>query len=216
MAIKKDKRLTVDYWHKKATTDELFKVHRALAKRSNQRIVRLERAVSKVTGENYASYGAGDIAKEYLQKQGRKRFRETAQSSLRALDDAQKRHEILKDIKAMQEFLSSKSSTVTGQREIERKRLKTFETPKYDEEGNIIREPVKFASNKEFYDFLNSQTFAELSKTFNSDTVVELYDMSRDKGLNNEEIQNALDEYRQRTNLNEKGLREALGLKELE
>lgn len=223
--IKKDRKLAIDYWHEKNVTEnDLIKVHKALAKRANQRLVRLEKAVSQVTGESFDTFGAGDIAKQYLQNRGVKgklRFTENAKSNyLLPTDkqtDAQKydRIGILKDIKVMQEFLLSPSSTVKGQKAIEKKRIQTFETDIYDEDGELVRKAVHFADDKEFYDFLNSQTYKELIKTFNSETIVEVYDQARTEKKSHQEITDALEEYRQTTNQSVKGLRDTLGLKEI-
>lgn len=214
-AIKKDARLSVDYWHKKnVSTSELQKVHRSLAKRSNQRLVRLENAVSKVTGETYDSFGAGDIAKEYLKAKGTKgklRFSESLGNKKTDIN----RVELLKDISAMQKFLTSKSSTVQGQKDIEKKRLKTFSAPVYDVEGELVRNPIQSATNKEFYDFLTSETYKEATKNFNSETIVEAYDLARTLGKTHNEIIDAFVEYSKTQNQTVKGLRQTLGLKEL-
>lgn len=224
--IKKDRALALDYWHmKNITENELLEVHRKLAKRSNQRLVRLERAVSQVTGESYDKFGAGDIAKEYLAGKGEKagkklRFTENAKSAYLLPEteqtDNQKynRTEILKDIKKMQDFLLSKSSTVGGQKEIERKRLETFSQDKIVN-GEVVRKGLEFADNKEFYDFLNSETYKELLKTFKSETLVEVYDQARGQKKTHEEITDALEDYRKQNNINVKGLRNTLGLKEI-
>lgn len=225
--IRKDRRVAYDYWHKKGVTEnELLQVHRTLAKRTNQRLVRLENAVSKVTGENYASYGAGDIVKEYLAGKGQKgnkklRFTENAKSFYLLPEDEQtdgqkyNRVEILRDIKKMQDFLLSKSSTVGGQKDIEQKRLNTFGTDKI-ENGEVVRRAVEFRDNKEFYDFLSSETFKALSETFNSETLVEVYDQARKEEKTHEQIIDALADYRNKENLNVKGLRETVGLKEIQ
>lgn len=212
--VAKDIRLSVDYWHKKnVSVNELQKIHKALAKRTNQRLVRLERSVSKITAESYDSYGAGDIAKQYLKAKGvtgKLRFSETGKLSDRV--------EILKDISSMQKFLTSQSSTVKGQKAIEKKRIETFTKPKtvyIDGEEITVREPIEFATNKEFYDFLSSETFKEMSKNFNSETIVEAYDKARKQGKSHTEIMDALQDYRTQQNQSVKGLRQTLGLKEL-
>lgn len=223
--INKDRRLAIDYWHEKGLSEnELLKVHKALAKRSNQRLVRLEKAISKVTGESFDTFGAGDIAKQYLQNRGVKgklRFTENAKSNyllpIEEQTDNQKfdRIAILKDIKEMQKFLLSPSSTVQHQKAIEKKRLETFETDIYDEEGELVRKAVHFADNKEFYDFLNSQTYKELMTTFKSETIVEVYDSARVKGDSHNDIVDALADYSKTEKQSVKGLRDTLGLKEI-
>lgn len=205
--IKKDRRLAVDYWHKsKVSNKELLSIHKSLAKRSNQRLVRLERSRSAVTGEAFDSFGAAAIAKDYLSGQGKNRFSESAKTK--------DRQELLKDIKVMQQFLLSPTSTVKEQKAIEKKRIETFSKPK-ELDGVEIRDGIEFAGNKEFYDFLSSESFKELSKSFNSNTIVEAYDQARQEGKKHAEILDALQDYRTQTNQNVKGLRASLGLTEV-
>lgn len=226
MPRKQDNRLTIDYWHEKNTSiSDLAKVHRALAKRTNQRLVRLERSASMVTGEKYDTYGAGEIAKKYLAEKNRTRFSEFSKrkgqiilpKELQELDKGAQRNRLIKDINEMQKFLLSKSSTVSGQRAIEKKRIKTFEKAKYSEDG-LERKAlsVETATNKQFYDFLKSQTFSDLTNVnkFDSNTIVEIYDEARtvlDMPL--DDIEKAFAEYSEKENQSEKGLRAFMGLK---
>lgn len=160
--VKHPEYYTEDYYHTSHTFKELQEVRRRLAKTANQRLVRLERAKSEVTGESYASFGAADIAYEYLDRQGRNRFSE----QLEFYDSkSQDSLSIRREIATLQSFISAKSSSVAGQKEIEAKRLKTFSG-----------KGIAHASNKEFYAFLNSDTFKNYSKMFDSETVIELYD----------------------------------------
>lgn len=226
MPAKKDKKLTIDYWHEKnVSISELAQVHRALAKRTNQRLVRLERSASMITGEKYDTYGAADIAKKYLAEKNRTRFQEFQKrkgeivlpKELQKLSTNAQRNRLIKDINEMQKFLLSKSSTVSGQREIEKKRIKTFERAKYSQDG-IQRQPlsIETATNKQFYEFLNSQTFSDLTTVnrFDSNTIVEIYDEARTVlDMPVEEIEKAFSEYSEKQNQSEKGLRKYLGLK---
>lgn len=166
--------IEADVWRGGQSYGELQELRRRLAKRANQRLVRLERATSDVTGESYASYGAADIAYEYLQQQGRNRFSEVMGKDPAGRSDV---NALRREITTLQSFLSAKSSTVAGQREIEKKRMSTFETGGWGKSGKGA--PLQFSSNKDFYDFLNSSAFRELSGVFDSDQIVEIYDKSR-------------------------------------
>lgn len=189
--------LEIDVYRNSMSNEDILSLRRKLAKRANQRLVRLERAKSKVTGEYYNEYGAATIAYEYLDRQGRHRFRETKGEGW---DLNSARHEIV----VLQGFLSSKSSTVVGQKEIEKRRIKSFERGEW---GTLWKtqgkrqKPIKFASNKEFYDFLSSDTFKGLvTAGFDSDKIVELYELSRDVTGGEEQTVNnmnkALEEFR--------------------
>lgn len=181
--------------YKSASAEELNSIRRTLAKRANQRIVRLERAYSNITGESYASYGAIEYARDYLQKIGRNRFSEKKDYT----DDF---NLLRREILQLQKFLSAQSSTVYGQREIEQKRIKSFE-----DKG------IRFASNREFYDFLNSKDFADLTKQFDSDKIVEYYDLARENMSDDQERQilsKAVDDMRSKENYSLKDLQREL------
>ena len=195
MAIAKNLYETFDVYRDVTTAADLQSIRRTLAKRANQRMVRLERAESKITGEKY-DFGAIEIAKHYLD--GKKRFSENKSYT----DDISK---LRREITVLQGFLTSKSSTVKGMREIENARLKTFESGNWGAKakyGNGKSRSLKFASTKEFYAFLNSSTFKKLTSSgFTSDQIVELYDNQRER-LNGEEdalyeaMEQALEDYR--------------------
>ena len=174
---------------------ELAKIRRTLAKRANQRLVRLERATSFVTGESYASYGAASYAYDYLEKIGKKRFNEN-------LSYTDNFTTLRREILILQKFLNAPSSTVEGQRKIEEYRIKTFEKKK-----------IKFASNKEFYDFLNSADYGDITKQFDSDKIVEYYDLAR-KSMSDKEVKDilskAVEDMRNKENYSLKDLQKAL------
>lgn len=195
---------------------ELEKLRRALAKRANQRIVRLERASSHITGESFSDFGAITYAREYLKE--RKRFSE--QKDYMKGDFNSLRREIT----VLQSFLGSKSSTVKGMRDIENKRIKAFETGKWGKLNRIdgqTRRRIEFASTKEFYEFLNSSTFHALVKSgFTSEQVVELYDQARMnfEGRDEEVIrrmEDALEAYREGQKISLKDIEQRLGMREI-
>lgn len=210
------KGLDIDVYRASLTPKELSSLRRSLAKRANQRLVRLERASSKVTGESYKEIGAAPIAYDYLKKKGRTRFVEKLDSGL-TYD--QERMEVTK----LQAFLSSKTSLVSGIRDIERKRIETFESGKYGSYADTGKERkgLKFASTKEFYEFFQSSTFRDLkSSGFTSEQIIEQYDnaMETYKGASEDALkalEEALDLWRHKGKLSLKELIAASGGKKL-
>lgn len=174
-------RLQVDAYRGGIYHEDLRALRRTLAKTANQRMVRLERAESAVTGEKYSEFGAIEIAKEYLGD--RHRFSE----QLNYGDIAQVR----RDIYALQTFLASKSSTVAGQKAIEKKRIETFSSGKW---GTGNHSAIADASNKQFYDFLNSKVFSELSGLFTSEQIIEYYDALRTGNTSHKEVMQKFEE----------------------
>ena len=190
---------------------QLIKLRVKYAKRANQRLVRLERSESPVTGKPYSA-GAYDIAMEYLKntrekqtKEGSYRFSESpnytkhidAETGKTAYD----MYRIKRDILELQSFLASKSSTVSGNKKIERKRIETFKR-----EG--ISETT--AASSEFYDFLNSNAYEYfVLNDFTSETIVDIYNNFREAGMDGQRIQKAFDD------LKAKALRNAKKNKEL-
>lgn len=210
----------INVYQEAYTVGQLQDLRRKLAKRANQRIVRLERASSDITGESFAEFGAVQDAYDYLehQKKGRKRFRET----LGALNDT---NELRREITVLQGFLGRKTSLVSGQREIEKKRIETFETGKW---GSLYRmtgttrKGIKFSSTKEFYNFLNSSLFKGLiAAGFSSEQIIEIYDSAIESYQGKEEeildrMQEALEAYRSGQNISIKDLVKRLGMKMIE
>lgn len=204
--------LELDVYQASLTPTKLSQVRRTLAKRANQRLLRLERATSNVTGERYSEIGAYPKAMSYLERTGRRRFDERSRTKM---DYDEQRREVIE----LQAFLSSKTSTVQGIREIEQERIKTFGSGKWgsyqwtDQE----RRALQFASTKEFYEFLNSSIYKELkSSGFTSDQLIEVYDEARERyqGRDREvllKLTEALDRFRAQGSISLKELREAAG-----
>ena len=214
--VKVKEDLTADVYRGSYSVDELQRMRLALAKRANQRIVRLERGESKVTGEKWNTFGAVTEVYDYLnrQKEGRTRFRETKS----AITDTQK---LKREITILQGFLGRKTSLVSGMQEIEQKRISTFESGKWGtkwKKKGIPNKPLHFASNKEFYNFLNSETFKGLvSSGFTSEQLVEQYDSARlrlgeeaEADVVSNAMAAALEEYRSKGNASLKDLRKKM------
>lgn len=160
-----------------------------LAKRANQRLLRLERSESEISGKPYKA-GAYDIALQYLKEsRGRdaKRFSESKNYTKEVdAETGQTSYDIYRlrrDVLELQTFIHSKSSTVSGNRDIEAKRVETFK------ENGIAEET---ATSDAFYDFLNSNAYDFFVKgDFNSETIVDIYNQYREAGLDGERIQEA-------------------------
>lgn len=198
----------INVYQASLTESDLRKLRRKLSKRANQRLVRLERAKSKITGESYAEFGAADISYEYLnhQQSGKKRFTENVNVNMDY-------NELRREVSVLQNFLNAKSSTVKGMRDIEKQRVKTFESGEW---GNPYtdrkKRKLKFASTKEFYDFFHSDVFAELKDAgYTSEQIVESYDTFREryKGSDEEaiaELEKLLEKYREKNKIQLKDL----------
>lgn len=194
MARKPDNLQTTNYWNVSASMEALQAVRCKLAKRANQRMVRLERSASPITGKAY-HVGAYDIAQAELGD--RKRFSEKLNYSTDIT-------ELKKEIGQIQAFLNAKSSTVSGNVEIEEKRIATLTNLGRDEEGHT---PISEATARSagFYDFISSKAFIYLSeKQVDSEGLQEIYDYyTEKKGLSYEDVQGIVDEYYKRARDNE-------------
>lgn len=162
-------------------TEELYKLRRKLAKRANQRLLRLERGTSKITGEKL-SYGAYDIAQSYLKATGRTSGRFSEVLSPKDMSDGY----VAREVMELQKFLSMKSSTVKGMREIEKKRVEAFESKGISKE---------MAEDPEFYKFLNSQTYELMSSLVDSDKIIDFMHRAYSSGASVDEIVNAFNKY---------------------
>lgn len=193
-----------DPYGKGVTIEELQRIRRQLAKVMNQRMVRLEQAKSPITGEKY-TFGSYDKMQDYLAKQGKapikgtdtRRFAET-------LDPKMSRRELQKEIRALQTFEEQVTSRVGGMREIEKKRVETLNKQGLD---------VKTVRSKDFFDFLNSETYTQLLKSFTSEDIIEEYDKKVQKEKNTgEDIGEAFKKYLEEADrVSLKGLRKSLG-----
>ena len=100
----------------RATRADLQAAVRKAAKAANQRLLRLERADRKT--------GAYRIAQKYFKGTGRNRYKERVNKLTY--------NELQKEYKALRSFISAKSSTVQGAKEIDYKRYMTAVAKGYD------------------------------------------------------------------------------------
>lgn len=190
---RRDQALTADVYGNKYSTVQLQEIRRKLAKRANNSLRDLARNSSPITGEVYNSYGAAVDALDYLKARNRRYFSES-------LTLTENRTVLKAEIQRLQYFLTRPSHTVKGQREIEQKRIETFE-----------KKGIHFASSKEFYQFLNSGTFQSLRKLqYSSEQLIEDYERAREQSMTNdqvmEKLSNALDAFRKGEKVTQKNL----------
>ena len=192
--IRRKNEEELNFYSSSVSTETLEIVRRRLAKRANQRLVRLERSTSQVSGEAY-HIGAYDVAQDYLRTRNKSdkqnlRFSEKLVQRVQGETDREYRYKVLEDIANMQSFLTSKSSTVRGNREIEAQRIAKFQ------EMGLSKE---VASSKSFYNFMTSTSYKYLNQqAIDSDRLQEIFDYYVDsdkRGLSAADFQKVVDEY---------------------
>lgn len=171
---------------------ELAAIRKKLAKRANQRLLRLERSTSPVTGKAYHA-GAYDIALEYLRETGRgKRFSESI-NYLKTKDEetgetAYNIYRLKREILELDTFLHSKTSTVRGNKAAEKKRIETFTGADWGLDAETV-------ASKEFYDFLQSNVYDYfLKNSFTSEQLIDIYNSYRERGAKDKDIIEGLEE----------------------
>lgn len=137
-------------------TSEQLELRRKLAKRINQRMVRLEKK-GLTKGAAYADYQ--DLLNKFFG--GAKRIPENTKIYKR-LPRA--------ELKAMQSLLKEKTSTVQGWNEIMEARVRTIKE----------RYGIEFKNNYELYDFITSLEFKNLSKLYDSKQALRLIEHSQE------------------------------------
>ena len=184
---------------------EVERLRVQLAKRANQRLVRLERRRAS-TGEKLSEIGVAQYAYEQIRKirhiettkSGKIRFRESP-----VKDITSARQELF----VLQSFLGQETSKAGVAARYVSETEKTFK-----EAG------IEVASFKAFYKFLNSSAFKLLKEYLNSDDIIELYNKAYESGKSNAEIQRIISNYikereEKGSGVDMKSLSEALGVK---
>lgn len=190
MALKGTERITTKGQNVnpyKINERELARLYTSLAKRLNQRMVRLERAgFTSESGGAYADYNV--ILKKFGYK---KRIREKIK-----LDYSDRNvlymqvSSMRKQVKMMQYILSEKSSTVPGWNSIIKKRRE-----KLSEYG------LEFKDTSEMSAFFQSYAFELISLLYSSEQAVEFVGKSLRDGETMNEIISKLEEFRDRTDI---------------
>lgn len=138
----------------------------------------------------------------YLDMQNKRRFSESPRMS--NYNDFQLKREIV----VLEEFLSMKSSTVKGYREVEEKRVSKFI------ESGV---PEEIARSTEFYDFLNSETFRQIvEESISSEDIIDIIDRASDNNLSLSEIIARFEEHTKNTAAGASVLYQRFGLNMLE
>lgn len=132
------------------TTSEQLELRRKLAKRINQRMVRLEKK-GLTKGAAYADYQ--DLLNKFFG--GAKRIPENKNIYKRLPRT---------ELKAMQALLREKTSTIQGWSEIMDARVRTIKE----------RYGIEFKNNYELYDFITSLEFKNLTKLYDSKQALRL------------------------------------------
>lgn len=172
---------------KALTTSELLQLRRKLAKRINQRMVRLE-AKGLTQGGAYADYQ--NILNRFFG--GAKRIPE----NLNIYKNLPRT-----EVTAMQRLLKEKTSTVQGWNEVMEARVQTM----YKKYG------VQFKNNHELYDFINSLEFEALSRVYSSKQALRLIEHSK---MTLDEVRYLLNRFRYSTSKdNASIIAEELGFK---
>lgn len=133
-------------------------VLRQLAKRANQRLVRLERA-----GQTQYAYG---IAKKYLQDIGRNRFAET-EKRIKNLT----RSQLTVEINAAIEFLTAKTSTLSGIKAVQKSAVDRLRVMGYN------------VDNGDFFAFLKSDEYKAALRKITSDEIMRQLDEALYNGV---------------------------------
>lgn len=172
---------------KTLTTSELLQLRRKLAKRINQRMIRLE-AKGLTQGGAYADYQ--NILNRFFG--GAKRIPENLNIY---------KHLPRTEVSAMQKLLKEKTSTVQGWNEVMEARVQTM----YKKYG------VQFKNNQELYDFINSLEFEALSRLYSSKQALRLIEHSK---MTLDEVRYLLNRFRYSTSKdNASIIAEKLGFK---
>ena len=160
-------------------TSEQLELRRKLAKRINQRMVRLEKK-GLTKGAAYADYQ--DLLNKFFD--GATRIPENKKIY---------NHLPRTELKAMQSLLKEKTSTVQGWNEVMEARVRTIKE----------RYGVEFKNNYELYDFITSLEYKNLSKLYDSKQALRLIAHSQE---DIDDVRKMLSQFRESTDKNKADL----------
>lgn len=152
---KKAKVIAID--PNRATLQELQGAVRTLAKRANQRLVRLERTKQEGKSDTYGAAYAASM--EYLAASGRTRFKERT-GKMTA-------NELRREYNQVQSFLSRKESTQTGRKEMARNRYNTYKAAGFK------------GSYKDFNEYARRLWSAANVAKYGSETIYQVFTSAR-------------------------------------
>ena len=199
---------TLDVYHtQKVLLPDLNEMRARLAKNANQRLRELENA-----GLDFYAY---DKVAEYLRVHRPESEAVRFSQSVNYLSGKKNEAALKREISKLQDFLTSESSTVAGQKAIEARRIQTFSNwrPSGAKAKYKGIDMSKQAKTKQFYRFLNSETFKKLRQTFSSEQIFRAYrDGTVDGSQNQRKIQKAFKDYADNSEKKSiKGLYESVG-----
>lgn len=189
--LSKNERYRIDLYRTASTLlPNLQSFRKSLAKVANNRLRELEAA-----GLDFYAY---DIAADYLRTrlpEGKKKLRFSE-----SLKPTGSEKDIKHEITVLQGFLSMPTSTVSGMRKVEKKRIATFSNWKpADKKNNENYKGInmgKVAQTKVFYKFLNSKAFENLRKFYSSEQIFKAYIDGNISGTKSQKkIQQAMTDY---------------------
>lgn len=167
------------------SSSSLSKLYTTLAKRLNQRMLRLERAgFTSETGGAYSDY------QRMLRRFGyKKRIKEKVTIRDKSADELVKiDRDMRAQVRMMQDILAEKTSTVPGWNQIIRKR-----------QEKLADYGISFKSTNEMRDFFKSYEFELISLLYSSEQAVEFVGKNLREGSTMQEILQKLEEFRDRT-----------------
>lgn len=200
--------IQIDVYHtRKVFLPDLVEMRARLAKVANYSLKQLEEA-----GLDYYAY---DKAAEYLRVHRPNSENVRFSQSTKYLSGKGNEAALKAEISVLQDFLAAESSTVAGMKQIEARRIATFGNwkPK-GARGNFKGIDLSHeAQTKQFYRFLNSETFKKLRQTFSSEQIFTAYkNGSVDGSKNQRKIQKAMKDYAETSEKKSiKGLYESVG-----
>lgn len=167
---------------------DIYAERRKLAKRANQRLLRLERA-----GKARFAYDSARafIENIYGEKQGKVRFSESLQKS-------RTKRSIQHEINVLNEFLSMPTSTVKGQEKLKNKSFDTLVknfAKRHEDDGRTL-DLSTVGKREDLVRFLESEAFKHLAeKKGVSDIMLDIYERWADLGKDIDELIDAYDDY---------------------
>lgn len=181
-------------WKESYSVRELRNRRVQLAKAANTRLRRLEKSTT-ISGKSMIDMPWFDTITGALEIQGRIRFSESYNVDKTITG-------IKNEITALETFLSMKSSTVGGFRQVEEQRVQSLVDAGLPEE--VARHP-------NFYEFVSSETFASLVDTsLSSEDIMEFFETGQEEGLTVDEIIAEFEEFDRNSSAGWKGMLELL------
>lgn len=162
--------------------EKIMQEYRRLAKRANQRILRVER-----TGFNSQSvkYAKSYIERTYPKtKSGKLRFPET----LKGESDFEKVQKASRDIPVIMEFLEKKTSRAGYVKKLQKKRDEFFASEYGVKSEDELYQVLAFAKEKR-----------QGSRLLSSDRLIFMYKEYKEKGYTSEMLKEDIEEYRKGT-----------------